>query len=233
MELGQSICSTACAVDAFITEWEKAYRSEIAQISLFNPELTQKWTIKQRQRFVKIFYHVRGHFHDFLWYMGNHAPDADTKKIVLSNIAEEFSINGLSHEQLYHDFANALNVPIEEVIQKDCYLPFVREFNNNHMTWLVTHDWVGCFSAFSAYEKLDNVDYHYLYHLAESFDLARKALTFFSVHLHVEHFDVTLQKLIAMWDKNPTIVREAFDFIASNQLEMWKKLNNEMANFME
>ena len=80
-------------LNEFISEWEQKYRSEIDQVAVFDPEQTSNWSMEKKRYFAKIFYHIRGHFHDFLWFMGSHAPDAHTKQIVLNNIAEEFSKN--------------------------------------------------------------------------------------------------------------------------------------------
>ncbi|OGO92831.1 MAG: hypothetical protein A3F10_04480 [Coxiella sp. RIFCSPHIGHO2_12_FULL_42_15] len=219
-------------LNEFISEWEQKYRSEIDQVAVFDPEQTSNWSMEKKRYFAKIFYHIRGHFHDFLWFMGSHAPDAHTKQIVLNNIAEEFSMNGISHEKLYHLFAQTLDTNMsDEIVDEHFYLPFVKKFNKNHMSWLTSHGWIECFSAFSAYEKLDNVDYFYLHRLAKSFDVNGRALTFFSIHLYVEHFDVTFQNLLDMWKKDAAGVEKAFIFISSNQLEMWKGLANAMGNY--
>jgi hypothetical protein len=47
------------------------------------------------------------------------------------------------------------------------------------------------FSALSAYERLDNLDYKYLAELAMSLQTPRNGLLFFKVHLNAQHFSTT------------------------------------------
>ena len=74
----------------FITNWDLVYEGEIKHIKLFNEQYNRTLTEQQKAYFVKAFYHIRGHFHDFLWFMGNHAPSLPVKEIITNNIAEEF-----------------------------------------------------------------------------------------------------------------------------------------------
>lgn len=219
-------------LNKFLENWDKRYSNKLQKIDLFNPGLTKKLSFQQKQLFVKIFYHLRGHFHDFLWYMGNHAPNVQAKKMILENIGEEFGLNGRSHEQLYFDFARSLDVNLsEEIATEQHYLPFARDFNRGHSEWLRNHNWDDNLIVFSAYERLDNIDYISLYNLAESFGLTKKDLVFFSVHKYVKHFDNTLDNLSSIWSENPTKIKEGFDFIASYQINMWEKLSDEIFNY--
>lgn len=216
----------------FFRNWDNTYKTELNKIDLFRVELTRHWTSEQKQLFAKIFYHIRGHFHDFLWHMGNHAPNFEAKEMVLQNIAEEFGMKGLSHEELYFDFAKSMGVDLsEEIVTETHYLPFVHDFNKGHMKWLKSHTWEDNLVVFSAYERLDNVDYVNLYNLAESFGLTPRDLVFFSVHKHVKHFDHTLDNLYGIWLKDKTKVKEGFAFIANHQMNMWKKLSDEIFNY--
>lgn len=216
----------------FLTTWDNAYKNELEKIDLFKIDLTKYWSKQQKQLFTKIFYHIRGHFHDFLWHMGNHAPSTQAKQMILQNIAEEFGIKGRSHEQLYFDFSACLGVDLnEEISSEKHYLPFARDFNKGHLEWLRTHSWEDNLIVFSAYERLDNIDYIGLYNLAKSFRLTKKELTFFSVHKYVEHFDSTLDYLYNIWLKDPIKIRNGFDFIARHQINMWKKLSDEIYNY--
>src|SRR6056297_3625328 len=98
------------------------YRQKISQNPLFDVNRTKHWTAEQKQFFCKVFYHLRGHFHDFLWLMGNYAPSLEAKNIFLNNIGEEFGESRRSHEQLYIDFAHSLNVDIpQEMITEEYY----------------------------------------------------------------------------------------------------------------
>ncbi len=99
------------------------------KIDLFIPEKVQLWNEEQKVFFIKVFYHLRGHFSDLLWYMGSFAPDKKSKELIISNILDEFNPNGLSHEQLYLLFASAFNVNLTyELLDNTAYLPFAREY---------------------------------------------------------------------------------------------------------
>ncbi len=180
---------------------------------------------------MKLFYHARGHFHDFLWYVGNFAPDHKQRQKVLANIAEEFG-SSKSHEQLYFEFAQAVGTDLsKEVVGGENYLPFIREFNKGHLDYLHTHDWDGCLCAFAAYERLDNVDYRDLYILAKAICENESALTFFKVHAFVKHFDMADQgDLQRIWNASPEKLKNAFEFIADHQAKMWKALSGSIEN---
>lgn len=213
-------------LNCFLVEWDNHYKNILKEIPLFNPRLTATFSQNKKIHFVKLFYHARGHFHDFLWHMGNYAPSTEYKKIILANITEEFGKNGLSHEQLYIRFATSLNINLsDEILHKKNYLDFLQDFNKNHLQWLMISDWKSKFSAFAAYERLDNIDYFHLYNLAKSFGLEKKDITFFSVHLHAKHFDETEKELDNMWKLSPQKIIDSFNFIAENQLHMWKKIS--------
>ena len=125
----------------FISDCDAKYRTALTEIPLFKfGEI--EWTKEQKQQFCLVFYHLRGHFHDFLWIMGNFAPDKSSKDVVLSNISEEFGKGKNSHEQWYINFSASLGVDIiEEIITEEHYLPFARSFNKEHTNWLLKHSW--------------------------------------------------------------------------------------------
>lgn len=212
-------------LDEFIAFLDADYREKIKMNSLFNTTKTKHWSSDQRAFFCKVFYHLRGHFHDFLWLMGNFAPSLEVKNIFLKNIGEEFGGTRRSHELLYFDFANALNVDIpKEIISEEHYLEFARAFNREHIRWLLEHSWNEKFSAFAAYERLDNVDYPQLLELANSFSLSKDALLFFKVHTKVEHYDAAEGLLKTIWDTEPQSVISGFTFIYGHQITMWQQL---------
>ena len=78
-------------LDHFFDAWDAEYLEKINQIDLFNASLTSKWSVPQKELFVRSFYHVRGHFHDFLRLLGNHATDKEQKDMILQNVAEELN----------------------------------------------------------------------------------------------------------------------------------------------
>src|SRR3989344_3782020 len=159
--------------------------------------------------------------------MANHAPDAKAKRVILDNIEEEFGSNRKSHEQLYFDFANSFGVDlIDEVVNQTSYVPFAREFNRKHLEYLANSDWDGKVIAFAAYERLDNVDYADLLSLAKNIGATKEALTFFTVHAQVQHYEMARDKfsLENLWVKEAEKVKEGFNFIAAHQNQMWKDL---------
>jgi glycerophosphoryl diester phosphodiesterase len=89
---------------------------------------------------------------------------------------------------------------------------------------VVRHDNDERLALFSAYERLDNVDYKYLTRLASNIGTARARLLFFKVHERVEHFETTEEILLEIWQKFPEKVKKAFNFIAEHQLKMWDDL---------
>ncbi len=149
----------AIALENFLSEWDKQYQSKASVLPLFNSDLSNQWSKAQQIKFVYLFYHARGHFNEFLWLLGNNAPNKPYKGIVLENFNEEFGGDGRSHEALYFEFGKALGVDLmEERLNEQHYLPFLREFNHAHLDWLTRHAWHHQWAAFSAYERLDNVD---------------------------------------------------------------------------
>ncbi|MBX3486440.1 MAG: iron-containing redox enzyme family protein [Candidatus Paracaedibacteraceae bacterium] len=213
------------SVAEFMIAWEAEYVQELSKISIFNPEITVQWTKAQIEKFVRIFYHARGHFHEFLWYLGNHAENRDVKRIVLENIAEEFNGGAASHEQMFIEFAKSHDVELkDEYIDGKSYVSAIRDFNKGHLRWLADHSAEHGFAAFSAYERLDNIDYGALAKLAESIGTSRKGLIFFNVHLKAQHFETTEGYLEEIWQNNSEAVRESFSFITYHQLQMWRSL---------
>lgn len=215
-------------LDQFLLITDNQYRQKLSTINLFNFTKTIHWNSTQKKYFAAIFYHIRGHFINFMWYLANFSTSTVVKKIIIDNIYEELGRkNQFSHEQLYERFANECGVNIHhELVNETHYLPFVREFNKAHLKWLSEHDEDEQFAAFSAYERLDNIDYHYLSQFATSLSLNPTNLTFFNVHALVNHFDLTLEKLSPIWQTNPEKVINAINFIYEHQYTMWQKLSD-------
>lgn len=218
----------------FLYKWDHDYSSSLKKIDLFNPLLTSQWTQAQKTYFARLFYHVRGHFHDFLWFLGNHASSKLIKDIILTNIAEEFNSSAKSHEQMYIDFASSHGADLtEEVIENKNHLPFIQEYNRGHLRWLTHQSEEERFAAFSAYERLDNIDYKYLAELASSLNTPRKGLLFFKVHLNAQHFGTTERNLSTIWGENPSYVKDSFTFIGEHQLKMWRTLSDTIFEYIE
>jgi pyrroloquinoline quinone (PQQ) biosynthesis protein C len=213
------------SLEEFVKSIDLIYKDKLQKIDLFDPQKSSLLSLEQKQLFCKVFYHLRGHFHDFLWVMGNFLPNEQLEQIVLTNISEEFGMR-CSHEQLYVRFAEALGVDIiDEIKEQDYYLDFAKAFNHGHIKWLLDHDWEHKMSAFSAYERLDNVDYPYLFDLAKTFELSDYDLSFFRVHTMVQHFENTAEQIGNIWESNKEKVMLGFHFIYNHQLKMWSTLS--------
>jgi hypothetical protein len=131
MQSTKNLFNTSGNIDVSLSDYldwgDNNYKNSIKKIPLFNPRKTVKWSSAQREYFVKTFYHVRGHFHCFLWFMGNIAPDKKSKHMIVQNIMEEFGENGLSHERLYYEFGKSLSVDLSnEITGQQHYLPFIQ-----------------------------------------------------------------------------------------------------------
>lgn len=208
------------------------YHQSLSMLPIFNSQTTGAWNDNQRKYFAAVFYHLRGHFINFMWYVANFSSDELTKAVIMNNIHEELGLgNRFSHERLYERFANECGVNIhEEIVSEDHYLPFARDFNKSHLQWLSLHDEDERVAAFAAYERLDNMDYPHLVSLANSFNLSQQAMTFFNVHVHVDHFDSTLKLIIPIWKKSPEKLIQSFEYIFSHQYQMWSNLSEVVCN---
>lgn len=218
--------ATTFELERFLSLWDELYAEEVAEIELFSLE-KKFWTLEKQRIFALTFYHLRGNFHDFLWYLGNHAPNKEFKKVIVSNIMEEFSMQNMSHEKLYFAFCEALSLNLNSEISKPkYYFDFAKDFNEGHLNWLRQTNWNQNFSAFSAYERLDNIDYANLLKIVNHFDINDNKKIFFKIHAQVEHFEETYPLLIKMWQENCNDVTSGFYFIFHHQINMWKHVNN-------
>lgn len=217
-------------LETYLQDWDRRNAEEHRDVQLFQPESVRTLTRQQKQHFAQVFYHIRGHFHDFLWLVGNRTPDKRTRDAILENIHEEWGGDyGKSHERLYFDFAQSLGVDVsQECWTEESYLPFTREFNRGHLRFLATSDWDSVYAALSAYERLDNVDYADLEKMAKAMGTGGDALLFFTVHSQVEHFDMVSQDLEPIWNRNPEAVRNGYEFIGRHQNRMWRNLSDEV-----
>jgi len=207
-----------------------SYSDKVKKLPFFAEDFATSLTPEQKKMFIKIFYHARGKFHDFLWYVGSNTQNAKVKKLVLQNISEEFNGSAASHEEMYMHFANQFNVDLtKEFFENKYYIKSIRDFNDNHISYLVNNDDNHRIAALSAYEKLDNIDYPFLLEFASQMGAKGKALIFFKVHSLVEHFEATKETLESVWEKDAEAVKKSFEFITNNQLCLWdslfKKLN--------
>jgi len=217
-------------LNEYLRQWENEYMFSLGKIGLFKTEVAENLTYEQIKYFVRIFYHVRGHFYKFLWCLGNNAPDQKAKKLILDNFKEEFGENKPSHETLYQTFAHSIDPTIniaEEFIKEEFYLDFLRKYNIEHTRVLLANSWNYKISAFSAYERLDNTDYSTLLKMLRCFKLKNPVNSiFFDIHANAKHFDMLYCDLSKVWHDEKETVKGAFMFIASHQLSMWKLLSD-------
>lgn len=114
-----AISDYSLSLNHFLSDWDNDYKKSTSGIDLFNQALTSLWTPQQKILFAKTFYHARGHFYHFLWFLGNFSTDKETKDIVLINLSEEFNSSAMSHEQMYIQFAESLGTSLEnEILMK-------------------------------------------------------------------------------------------------------------------
>lgn len=222
---------TLLEFDQFLIEVDQRYRQEMLLIPLFSSR--KPFTQKQKKIFAAVFYHLRGHFINFLWYIGNFSENVELKKIIINNISEELGIDSrLSHEKLYERFAQDCGVDIkDEIVNEIHYLPFAREFNKAHLRELRNQDEAGQVVILAAYERLDNIDYIYLTQLAKRFLVSSSATAFFRVHVNVEHFHPLKENLISIWNDSPEKIKKGFLFTYSHQLRMWQQLSDLIFSF--
>ena len=211
----------------FVNCWKIEYESKAKKLRLFTPNLIS-WDSAKKAKFAKIFYHARGNFFELIWFLGSLAPTYEIKKTLMKNIAEELGGNGRSHEQYYFDFANELGVDCKkEILQKEFYIDSVRNFNHNFLKQVINQKYSVAWSIYSAYELLDNIDYTNLLKLVQYFGVSKSALRFFMIHAKVAHFETTEFELQKIWEADKGSVLQGFDFIMTNQLEMWRNIGGE------
>lgn len=228
MLLNYEITHTPSTLSEFIQQLDIIYKDQLTLIPLFNPQQTALWSEDQKTKFAAVFYHLRGHFINFIWYIANFCHDPVIKMLLMSNIHEELGIdNRFSHEHLYERFAVECKADIhDEIVNETHYLSFAKTFNKIHLQWLSEHTNEERLCAFAAYERLDNIDYPHLLAMAQSLNLSPKALAFFNVHVYVEHFDSTLALIQPIWERSPKSLIKAFHFIYQHQYKMWHDLSN-------
>ncbi len=234
-----NLCETQHSEDKlqhFLKLWDADYKARLEKIDIFNSKITSQWSSSQIKFFIRVLYHLRGHFSDVLWYMGNFAPDYETKQMVIDNIRDEFGMQGqasLSHEQLYMNFAKSFGVDLySELVDEEFYLPFARAYIEGQLRWLRNTDWDKRVVGFSAIERLDNIDYISLRDIAISIGASGKTLTFFHVHIGADHFESVLNtSLTKIWLVNPKLVEEVFHFIGDYQTNMFNHLSEAVCNF--
>lgn len=221
---------TNLTLTEFLNNSDTHYLNSIKSLSLFQGDQTSAWTVEQKKHFAAVFYHLRGHFINFAWYVGNFCTNNEFKKTIISNLEEELGLNQPgSHEFLYQQFAQQCGVDIQdEIINETHYFPCAKEYNKGHLKWLSHHDEEERLAAFAAYERLDNLDYPCLAAMASTLNLPAPALTFFKVHINVSHFDATLELLKPLWNKQPEKIIKAFEFIYSTQAQMWSMLSQQI-----
>jgi pyrroloquinoline quinone (PQQ) biosynthesis protein C len=220
-------------LEEYLAAWDEQYLIAVRSIPLFDRDVTQQWTLDQRQYFVKLFFHLRGHFGEVLWALGTATPDADFKEIILENIRDEFGGKGKSHEQLFQELASSLGCDLStEYVDNKYYLPFARLYNQSQLQAIAAQDWNQSLIGFAAGEHLDSVDYAGLRGIFESFGLNSNQLAFFRAHTHSDHFSgAVIDKLRALWDRDMGTVQRAFDQVRQFQISMWREFSDVVCRY--
>ncbi len=220
-------------LDGFLRSWDESYLRGLNGIEMFDPEITRRWSTQQRQFFVGAFYHVRGHFGEVLWRLGNAAPDARIKGIILDNIGDEFAGDGPSHEQLYLELARQVGCDLaNEHVEEKFYLPFLRQYNQSQLRAIGDLDWRDVLIGFAVGERLDDLDYSALRSMFESFGLTGHHLTFFDAHAHAGHFGGLLQTAVEeTWVADAQAVMRTFNRVRHFQIAMWRELSEAVCGY--
>ena len=220
---------TELTLQQYVKTWAAEYTLKVQNLKLFQIENTKSWNQKQIHNFILQLYHFRGHFFKMLWFAGSLAPNLEYKKIILENIGEEFGGRSTSHEQLYFRFTREFNIDInEEILNPKYNLAYLQNYNHNHLDYFLNKPWENVWSAFCAFEALDNIDYSNTYETAKSFGTSKSGLGFFRIHMVAQHFEHASKLLQEIWDKDQNAVKVAFEFIAENQLQMFKELDQQI-----
>ena len=220
------------SLKSFLASWDQSYQQQAEGIPIFDTMLTSQLNTEQVKHFIRLLYHQRAHFDDVLWYMGNFAPDAESKEMIIENIRDEMGKGGRSHESLYLDFAASMGVDLtDELLEEKYYLPFLKEYNHGHLKWFRDHDWSHRLTAFAAIERLDNLDYTNLKNTAESFGVEESKLLFFKVHMYVKHYEsLEDSEFSTLWNDKHELVRDVFNFIGKYQIDIWKRISKAVFN---
>src|SRR5262249_92764 len=118
-------------LEQFLSEWDRQYLDALSRIDLFQPGITSSWTRVQQQRLVQLFFHIRGGFSGILLELGNAAPDAHSKNIILKNLHDEFGDTGPTHRELFLRLGRAVGADLSrEHVEKRYNTPFVQQYND-------------------------------------------------------------------------------------------------------
>lgn len=211
----------------FLLQWDECYQAILQKNPLFQTNKTAAWSMEQKKLLVGYLYHIRGHFHDLLWEMGNSAPTAKFKEMIIDNIRDEFGGNGLSHEKLYYLFAEHFNLDLRlELLDNHYYADFIKNCQDTVLRWFKDANWNYKLSAFVAIERLDNIDYANLLGLARSLDqLTPREEAFFLIHINAAHFSDEMKKeLLKIWMTNRSTVEEGFAMVSQLYTSIWQTL---------
>jgi len=210
-------------LEQFLPDWSDQYTAKVSLLPLFNPI---EWTKERREVFVRMFYDGGGHFDRLLFLIGSRATDERLKNVVLDKIKDEFGGSKNSYEELYLEFALSQGFDVSrQILNPDsCH-----DFSHGHLVvWFGKHDADHRLAATAACQMLDNVDYQNLERVAVGMGATGRALVFFEVRRNVPHFGALRPLLAEVWESSPESVKAGFDFIGEQQIELWRKLGEEI-----
>jgi pyrroloquinoline quinone (PQQ) biosynthesis protein C len=221
----------------FIHQWKQNYQTKIDQIPLF--KLQRVLSDIEIEKFVRYFYHIRGHFNQLLFVFADTLPKEINGQSVRGSISEnmegELGLKaGLdTHNNYYYNFATSLgfgDLRITEEVEEKSYLDWIKKYNTEHRRFCYANTYATSFGAMYAYEILDNIDYTILFNLVTQ-NISECDKKFFEVHKYVGHdtmVEKDLDTILSADPENWLEVQKGFDFIGHHQLQMWNNLNNEI-----
>jgi len=223
------------SLDTFLRQWEQEYQTQLDTIPLLDPQQANALSPQQRKYFAELFWHVRGHFAEFLFLLANLATNRNKRLMIVDNIADELGARAdghTAHDVLYNRFSKALGADTERyILASSPYPQFLRDYNQTHLKFFLDEPWDVCDAAFSSYEYLDNADYGAVEKVGKAWGLSRKELEFFEVHRKSDHFGEVSEDLSEIWVQDNKTVQRGFDFIGNHQLKMWRELSDVIFNY--
>lgn len=233
-------------IETFINETKSVLETEYKAIPLFNFDCVKGWDKEKKHKFVSNLYHARGHFDRQLFQRTALCSTSKSDKLKkLEDICDELGIEfdgkdgiqGLltgakttvrivkSHEQLFLEFAKDVNCSIKQEVSSYKQPAYLEEYNETMVKLLTNESELIREVSFSAYELLDNIDYHKLFEIAVILGATKKGLVFFDIHRHSNHFEKTKEKLMTFWERDELACKQIFEQVFKIQSKMWTQLS--------
>lgn len=229
----------------YVDGWKSDYRKVQHTLRIFDTEVTSTFSMEQKREFFIKFDPLRRNFTGLLGHLAGLAPHQKYKRVLLQNWCEENGVSAdgadiKSHDHWYAVAAAAVGVNIVHKVRTGgTRSDYGDRFNKIFFEWILSQidrgvlseiGWNSVWSAYCAYELLDNIDYPAFLEMAKSFGLRGDALRFFEIHTSVQHYGQAEKLLEQIWIHGPDHTREGFEFIAALQLEAFSNLSSDICN---